>query len=301
MRPPVVRARLQNVDLVVCLRTVLRFVQRAVRTEIDALRIAMTVGEDVAPHACDLRIVVRNRAVEIQPQRLPHVRGVVLRLELRRCRQPLRFDRNAVVAELIVSLVADRVVQLAIRPDLHPAGLMVVARGQSRDERDRIAQRLLRPVVCKAHDLRVEKTIRARGGPRLVRRQTLVDVRVARIDDVVVQVERQAHQPVLPSRRAHLIDRDRDFLLARRRIHAGDALACALGHPQHVVRAPRHLERPGESGHHFALAELLRSAHHGLRPILRDQAHKYDQAAHDGGNNGSHSASKVAVTIAYCE
>ena len=192
---------------------------------------------------------------------------------------------------MIVPLVADRVVQLAIRTDLHPPGLMVVARGHARDQRDRVAQRLLRAVVCKAYDLRVEKTIRARGGPRLVRRQTLVGIRVAGVDEVVAQVERQAHQPVLPSRREHLIDRHRDLLLACRRIHAGDALARALRHPQHVVRTPRHLERPGESRHHFALAELLRPAHHGLRSILRDQAHKNGQAAHDGGNKVSHSVS----------
>ena len=163
---------------------------------------------------------------------------------------------------------------------------MVVARGHSRDECDRITQRLLCPVVCQAYDLGVEKTIRARGSARLVRRQTLVGVGVGRVDDVVVQVERQAHQPVLPSRREHLIDRHRDLFLARRRIHASDALARALRHPQHIVRAPRHFERPGQSSHDFALAELLRPAHHGLRPILRDQGHKYGQAAHDGGNNG---------------
>ena len=158
-------------------------------------------------------------------------------------------------------------------------------------ERDRIAQCFLRAVVCQADDLRVEKTIRARGSPRLVRRQVLVGVCVARVDEVVVQIERQAHQPVLPSRREHLVDRHRDLRLAGRRIHAGNALAGALRHPQHVVRAPRHFVRPGESRHDLALAELLRPAHDSLGPILRDQAHKYDQAAHDGGNKFSHSVS----------
>jgi len=210
MRPPVVRARLQNVDFIVGLRTVLGFVQCAIRTEIDSLRIAVAVGEDMAPHAFDLWIVVGNRPVEIQPKRLTDVRNVILRFDLRLRRQPLCLDWNAVVAELIVSLVADCVVQLAIRPDLHPPGLVVVSRWQCRHERDWITQRLGRPVVCKAHDLRVEKTIRARFGPRLVRRQTSVGVRVRRVDDVVGQVERQAHQPVLPSRRLHFVDRHRD-------------------------------------------------------------------------------------------
>ena len=216
------------------------------------------------------RIVVGNRAVEIQPQHLSHVRGVVLRLEFGLRRQPLGLDWNAVVAELIVPEVADRVVQLAIRPDLQPSGIMVVACGESRDQCDRIAQRLLRPIVGKAHDLRVEITIRARGRPLLVRRQTPVDVCVARVNEVVAQVERQAQQPVLPSGREHLIDRYRHLTLARCRIHASDALTRLLRHPQHVVRAPRQLPRPREPRHHFGLAELLRSAHHGLRPILRD-------------------------------
>ena len=118
---------------------------------------------------------------------------------------------------------------------------MVVARGHSRDQCDRITQRLLRPIVGKAYDLRVEKAIRACGSPRLVRRQTPVGVCVGRVDEVVAQVERQPHQPVLPSRREHLIDRHRHLPLARCRIHASDALARALRHPQHIVRAPRQL------------------------------------------------------------
>ena len=120
---------------------------------------------------------------------------------------------------------------------------------------------------------------------------SFVGICVARVDDVVVQVERQAHQPVLPSRREHLVDRHRHLPLARRRIHASDALACALRHPQHIVRSPRHFVRPGESRHDLALAELLRPADHGLRPILRNQAHKCDQAAHGCGNKFSHGVS----------
>ena len=78
MRPAVVAARLEDVDLVVGLRPLLGGVERAVRREIDALHVAVAIGEDVAAHAVDHRIVVGDRAVEVHPQRLALIGEPVL-------------------------------------------------------------------------------------------------------------------------------------------------------------------------------------------------------------------------------
>ncbi len=60
MRPAVVAAGGQDVHLVIGLGALLGGVERAVGAEIDALRVAVAIGEDVAAHAADLRIVARG-------------------------------------------------------------------------------------------------------------------------------------------------------------------------------------------------------------------------------------------------
>ena len=65
MRPAVVSAGLQDIHLVVGLGTLLGGVERAVRAEIDTLRIAVAVRKDVAEHAVQLRVVSRDAAVEV--------------------------------------------------------------------------------------------------------------------------------------------------------------------------------------------------------------------------------------------
>ena len=68
MRPAIVAAGHEDVDLVVGLRPLLGRVERAVRGKVDALHVAVAVSEDVALHAADYRVVLGDRAIEIEAQ-----------------------------------------------------------------------------------------------------------------------------------------------------------------------------------------------------------------------------------------
>ena len=67
VRPAVVAAALDDVDLVVGVRTVLGTVQCAVGSEADALSVAVSVAVNVADDAREFRVVRRDGAVQVQP------------------------------------------------------------------------------------------------------------------------------------------------------------------------------------------------------------------------------------------
>ena len=208
MRPAIIATGDEDIHLVIGLGALLGSIERAVGCEVDALHIAVAVGEDVTAHALDLRIVLGNRTIQIEPQRLALVGNEVLGGELVGGRQPLCFDRDAPVAELVFAAIADGVVELAVRPDLHPARIVVIARRQPRNQFHRVLQRPRALVVGKPHDLGIEVVIRAVWvTDRRIATPRLVHIGV-RGEDVVIaraleqlRIEGEAQQSVLAARR----------------------------------------------------------------------------------------------------
>src|SRR5690606_10617509 len=106
---------------------------------------------DVALHAFYLRVVVGYRAVRVHPEHFALVYvGPVLGVYLLLRWEKLCPDWHAVAAELVVALVAYRVVQLAVRAKSHPAGIVVVAARQACYQVNRVAYRLSFRVVRKS-------------------------------------------------------------------------------------------------------------------------------------------------------
>ena len=97
VRPSVVAARDNQVELVVGAGAVFRRIEQTGRPESQALRIAVAVGVDVTADAVDRRVVGRNGAVEVEPQNFAFVRRPVARRDLCRRGQVLRPVRRAVV------------------------------------------------------------------------------------------------------------------------------------------------------------------------------------------------------------
>src|SRR4051794_18789217 len=65
VRPSVVRPRSDQIHLVVCTRTMLRFVQQTSGAKRQSLRIPMSVRIDVAADTCDGRVICRNGTIEV--------------------------------------------------------------------------------------------------------------------------------------------------------------------------------------------------------------------------------------------
>jgi len=97
-------------------------------------RIAMAVREDVTANAVELGIVVRNRAVEIDPQNLALVVGSVTRGDLAHRRKVLRVVGVTAVPTEIAALVADGEIQLQVATDDEPPTDVIVMRRQSHDD-----------------------------------------------------------------------------------------------------------------------------------------------------------------------
>ena len=72
------------------------------------------------------------------------VRSGISFLDFSRCGKPLRLDRQAEVAELIVPLVTNRVIELPVRTDLEPSGNVIVSDWKPGDKIDGIGQRATR-------------------------------------------------------------------------------------------------------------------------------------------------------------
>src|SRR5687767_4756224 len=69
VRPAVIGAAFQDVDLVVGFWPLFRLVEGSVRTEVDSLRVAVTVSKNVTDNTINLRVIPGDGAVEIHPQR----------------------------------------------------------------------------------------------------------------------------------------------------------------------------------------------------------------------------------------
>ncbi len=277
MRPAVIVAANQDVHLVIGLGTLLGGIERAVRGKVDALHVAVAIGEDVAAHALDLRVILGDRAIEVEPERLALVGGVVGHRDLVGRRQALRLDGDAPVAELAFAAIADGIVELAVgRADLEAARIVIVLTRQAGDQLERFAQRAIRLVVGEPDDFHEQIGVGAVGiGHPRVLLPRLVDVAVGCIDVVVAGalqqagIEGEAEQAVLAARRRHFLDVDGHLLGAVGGVDAGDPAAGALGQPKPAVRAPADLPRSLEAiGQHRHL-ELLGARDGRIRRVLR--------------------------------
>src|SRR5690606_32085169 len=153
-RPAIIAARLDDVDLIVARWAVLSFIEDAIGAEGDALRIAVAIGIDVALDAIDLGIVLRDRAVELEPKDLARIGLPVFRFHFVGRRQVLGAIGQAIVAAEIGALFADRIIELVVRAEDDAAGVMVIAAGQAGDQHFGRAELAGGGVIGVAHDLR---------------------------------------------------------------------------------------------------------------------------------------------------
>ena len=147
VRPAVVAARLDQIQLIVGAGAVLGRVELTRWTKLQALRVPVTVRIHVTAHAVQRRVVSGNRAVEIDAQNLAAVGGPVARGDLCGGGQQLRAVRQAVVAEEVGAVIAAAQIQLAVRTDHEPATGMVRAGWEIRDHVDGRGERLRGCVV----------------------------------------------------------------------------------------------------------------------------------------------------------
>src|SRR4051812_37892546 len=98
----------------------------------------MAVRIYVTDYAVQPGIVRRYRTIQIYPERFSYIRSVVSSINLRLCRQSLRLDRQAEIAELIVALIADGEVKFIARANFEPPTVMIVAGRQSRNDIHRV-------------------------------------------------------------------------------------------------------------------------------------------------------------------
>ncbi len=90
----------------------------------------------MADDAIQLGIIGRDRTVQVQAQRFANISRAIFFPDLCRRGKPLRLDRKAEVAELIVALVADGGIQLPVGTDLEPTGNVIVPNGKPGDQID---------------------------------------------------------------------------------------------------------------------------------------------------------------------
>src|SRR5262245_30005305 len=122
VRPTIIGASFKNVDLVVGFRSVFGRIQRAIRSEVDALRVAVAVRKDVTHKTVELRIICRDGTIEIQTKRFPDIGSVVLVIDFFLSGQALGFDGETAITELIVALVPERKIKLLVGAKLEAPG-----------------------------------------------------------------------------------------------------------------------------------------------------------------------------------
>ncbi len=242
----------------------LGFIEAAVRSKGQTLRVAMAVAEHVTAHAVQHGIVVRDGAIQIDPKDLPFVALPIARGNVCSGRQLLRADRLAVIGEEVRAVIASTRIQLAVRSDHDAARAVIGAVRDIRHEIDGLAELLRRGVVRVAANLRAPFF----GGAR---------VRVVRVHHVDVvaaaqelRVEGETEQAVLRQRLVHLVDVDRDLAATVGWIDAHDSLADAFGDPQEAVGTPGDFPRIFEAARNDARRERFRRVRpHGSRTHIR--------------------------------
>src|SRR4030095_11036385 len=98
----------------------------------EPLRIAMSVGIDVAAHAVEHRIVARDRSIQVETENLSLISAPVRRLHLRQRREILCAVRVAVVCEEVAALIAAADIQLPVGSAYHPTATVVGDVGHAR-------------------------------------------------------------------------------------------------------------------------------------------------------------------------
>jgi len=116
-------------------------------------------------------------------QKLTFVRAPVLGCDLLRRGELLGLVLQAVVGEVVLALVAYRVVHLAVRTERHAAGVMVGATREPIDEIHRLADCTGGCVVRKARDFGA--AVKLLTGIRVVR---VSDVDVVRVVNMLVPI-----------------------------------------------------------------------------------------------------------------
>jgi hypothetical protein len=234
----------------------------------------MAVGEDVAAHAVDLRVVGGDRPIELDAQDLALVARPVFRSHLGRGRQILGVVGVAPVAAEVAPLIADRKIQPAIGPDDQTAPEMIVVGGKSGDHVRRTAQGA--PTLIEL--ITADRHLPHQLGPwSVVVGEGDVDVVVA-VATKQIRMEGHAEQPVLPDALVYLGNRGERRPRAVHRVDADDAPATPLGDPQLLIGSPREFPRAFQSSGDHAHRERLGRVRHNRR-ILRGRPHA------DGGQN----------------
>src|SRR5919202_2749038 len=192
----------------------------------------MTVGVDMAAHSGDHWIVCRHAAVEVEPQRLAHVSGPVLGADVIRGGEVLCAYRVAEALELVISLVADRIVEFLTWTDQQASGIVIRTRWQARDQIRWLVQGMRRRVVGESNYF---------GAP--VDRWARIGVISVGEKDVITAVQevcrkRHTEQAVLAFGGIDIGDRGDRTLRPVRGVHSGDPLARFFGNPEITVGPP---------------------------------------------------------------
>jgi len=248
----------------------------------EPLRIAVSVGIDVAPDTVENRVVARNRAIQIETQNLPLIGAPVRRLYLRQRREILCAIPIAVVREEVAPLIAAADIQLSVGPEHDPPAAVVSAVRQAGEHVEWVREMLRLRLVRVPSNLHA--TVHAASRIAVVRVGDVDVVRSFALEQI--RMQRHAEEAILRERLIHLVNRDRHRFRAIDRIDTRDALAHSLGDPQESIGTPRDFPRAVEIGRHDPRDERLRPegrddarvlcgnallrAEHGHRPNQRD-------------------------------
>jgi hypothetical protein len=115
----------------------------------------------VADHAVENRIVLRNRAVGRNAQRLADIGREIGGIDFRLRWQALRLDRQADIAALVMPLVAQRVIEVAVGAKLQAPRIVVVSGRKTGNHHLGLDERAFLGVEGVPNDPGVEVAVRA--------------------------------------------------------------------------------------------------------------------------------------------
>src|SRR5262245_23124332 len=108
-------------------------IEQAPACEDEPLRIPVSVGINVAAHTIEDRVIAWNRAVQVQTQNFSLIRIPVGRLHLCLRREILCAVPVAIVRKEVAPLVAAADIQLSVGSEYDPAGAVIGAVRQPRE------------------------------------------------------------------------------------------------------------------------------------------------------------------------
>ena len=280
MRPAVVAARHEEIDLIVGRRAVLGLKEQITHKH-KPLRVTMAVGVHVAPDAVDDRVVVRDAAVGIEAQYLARIGGMIARVEFGLGGNTLGVDGLADVGALIVPLLPDGVVELAVGPETQATAVVVIPRGHVAQDYFGLGNLPGLRIIVEPDDAGVFP-----AAVHICMRD--IDVVLAAVF-AEIGIKGDAEHAFMLRPDLHVRNAADELFLARFGIHADNAAPLALGNPNMIIRPPDHIPRGGKAfgdndpfkrfrrWHHLC---LLRRCAPRSRSAQKQQRHR---ACHDSG------------------